>query len=196
MNSADNESKKEIYILGGDLNIDSIANKDKVSSEFWSIPEINFTDFFTYYSESGIIDQSKEVVTEYLKLRGRYGIFMAILNSGTLRFDNLFYCKNKKIEATYGPAMIDTTTGKTLALNTALVDPVNSMSEQCLDYFFLVQPEKLCCGSKSTDEALKVQNSTSVRLEDVKIRHFEVDGFPFTQLSDHSGLEVNLLLNI
>ena len=190
--------ENEIFFLAGDLNIDGIQNKNKSSSKFNQEPEIDMTDFITYYQKTGDLNMNRPSVVSWLENPSRYTLMMALLNSGKLIVDDLQLEVLNKHLVTYGESQKNRETNEFESKEFALTDSIDQMSEQGLDYIMVANYNDSQKDLESQDfrrgSSFIKQNSSNVKISKLKKIEFYVQNKPYSQLSDHLGIELNLLL--
>ena len=190
--------ENEIFFLAGDLNIDGIQNKNKSSTKFNKDPEFEMSDFISYYKKTGELNLERPSVQSYLETPTRYTVMMALLNSGKLIVDDLQLEVLNKHLVTYGESEHNRETNKFKSKELALTDEVDQMSEQGLDYIMIAnyynsENDKDLEGYKRGSSFIK-QNKSNVQISKLKKQEFYVENKKYSQLSDHLGIELNLLL--
>ena len=190
--------ENEIFFLTGDLNIDGIQNKNKSSSKFNQEPEIEMTDFINYYKNNGELKMKRPCVNTWLENPSRYTLMMALLNSGKLIVDDLQLEVLNKHLVTYGESEHNRETDEFKSKEFALTDKIDQMSEQGLDYIMVAnyydsQNDPESQGYKRGSSFIK-QNTTNIQISKLKKQEFYVKDKKYSQLSDHLGIELNLLL--
>ena len=116
------DSKREVFLLAGDFNIDGIPNLEKSSAKFRDQEEFDMTEFVSYYSRAKQLKLERPAVASLLETKSRYTLMMALLNSGRLMVDDLQVevLDNKLV--TYGESATDRETNKVRTRERALTD--------------------------------------------------------------------------
>ena len=191
------DSKREVFLLAGDFNIDGIPNLEKSSAKFRDQEEFDMTEFVSYYSRAKQLKLERPAVASLLETKSRYTLMMALLNSGRLMVDDLQVevLDNKLV--TYGESATDRETNKVRTRETALTDAGDQMSEQGLDYIMVANhfpPNDLEAGDFDKGYSYNKQNLSKLRISHINRREFYVQKKKYTQLSDH--LRVEAILNL
>jgi hypothetical protein len=191
-----NTQPDDIYLFMGDLNIDAIPNFQKASLHIKYENEFDVMKHMNFYSSNKQLDEDKPIVSRYLKKGGRYGLLMALLNSGNLRFDDIAYAYNKNQHLpTYGLSYKDDKINEVMPLETAFTHPEDQMSDLCLDYVMVISPESSASrSSQSLIDSIRMQNSKKIKIRACNIKNFEASNQMFSHLSDHAGIETILKL--
>ncbi|KAM3147690.1 Sphingomyelin phosphodiesterase 2 [Paramecium bursaria] len=110
-----------------------------------------------------------------------YDGLLAILG-GPNKLINLYFEKYNEHPVTYADCL-DQESGDKLPLETVLTIKEDLNSQQCLDYIFQFVPENY-----------NIQDC-QIRVPNIFVEKFQIQGQKFTQLSDHYGIVCELQLN-
>ena len=105
------DKENELFLIAGDLNISCITfeNKKMPKTDFYK-KELT-QEAIEYYSQLGELNTTNEFISSYLKLGSRYGLMMALLNSGRLKFFDLQQEIKNEFFITFGEAFYNEETG-------------------------------------------------------------------------------------
>ena len=105
---------------------------------------------------------------------------MGLLNSGNLKVFDLQQKLNDEFLITFGEAFVNEGSNEYFAKEKALYNKEDSTSQQGLDYIFVANESENCI------------DKSSLQFVELKRKEFFVEGKPYTQLSDHFGVELKL----
>ena len=185
-------NNKELYLLLGDFNIDSIRLSQKFCEPFKNQSDYAMSNIIEYYISKGILDLDYEITKDWLTNPNRYSILMSILNSGKLRVDDIYYKINKYHPVTYGEFETNETFKTTSSKEITLTDLSDQKSEQNLDYIFILNDKKMFGNNKEHGCVVQRQQSEDITIESIAKKGFYVQNKKYTQLSDHLGIEIVL----
>ena len=173
-----------MFLIAGDFNIDSIENDKKLVPQVQRFTKKDIADISEYYISTGGLDNSCDIVNELLEQRTRYGLMMALLNSGTLRVIELHKHLKGEHLVTMGEPVLDEATGEYKGRDPQLHGETVGSSQQGLDYMMLA----LARGQSLQNDLFEI--------EDIRKEEFTVKKRPYDHLSDHSGVEIILRVNL
>ena len=177
------DKENELFLIAGDLNISCITfeNKKMPKKDFYK-KEVT-KEAIEYYSQRGELNTTNEFISSYLKLGSRYGLMMALLNSGRLKFFDLQQEIKNDFFITFGEAFYNEETGEVYSKDKVLYGEYGRFAQDGLDYMMVAKPK-----SKEVSNSL-------IEIQDIKKEEFFIDNKPYAHLSDHFAIDLLLRIN-
>ena len=176
-------NQNEIFLTMGDFNIDCVPVDQKLVPRQPKYTEQDIVEITEYYQGEGLLDSSLERVRAFIDMKSRYGLLMALLNSGTLEIVDLQMAVLNKFLVTFGDVVKDESDGEYRSQSPNFHSGDSGTSQQGLDYVMM-----------AVSPGQSIQNKV-FQIEDLCRREFYVEKKPYKHLSDHFGLQVSFKFN-